>query len=204
MKGQGGIKAMDFTELRRRLYNLGTKRAVQNLVIVSLVAAILVIASGTFFNNARQNRNSIEGTDIQLNRQSISAATYEEQLELRLKGILKQISGVGEVSVMITLKSGKEVVPAINTVESGSETNERDGDGGTRTITQKSTDKRVAQGSGSITEDSPLIVKEVMPEVMGVIVVAEGAERPEVTERLTDAVQTVLGLPAFRVKVYPM
>jgi stage III sporulation protein AG len=204
MKGQGGIKTMDLTELKKKLYYLGTKRAVQNLIIVSLVAAILVIASGTFFNNARQKRNSIEGTDIQLNRQSISAATYEEQLELRLKGILQQISGVGEVSVMITLKTGKEAVPAINTVETGSQTNERDGDGGTRTITQKSTDKRVVQGSGSITVDSPLIVKEVMPEVMGVIVVAEGAERPEVTERLTDAVQTVLGLPAFRVKVYPM
>ena len=195
---------MNLDTIKEKLYNMGTKRMVENLVIVSLVAAILVIASNSFFGSGDKKRNSIEDKDIQLNRQSISAATYEEQLEMRLKGILEQISGVGQVSVMVTLKSSKEIVPALNTVESGSETNERDGDGGTRTIIQQSTDKRVAQGGGSITSDQPLIVKEVMPEVMGVIVVAEGAQRPEVTERLTDAVQTVLGIPAFRVKVYPM
>jgi stage III sporulation protein AG len=200
----GGAGQMNLDTIKEKLYNMGTKRMVQNLVIVSLVAAILVIASNSFFGSGDKKRNSIEDKDIQLNRQSISAATYEEQLEMRLKGILEQISGVGQVSVMVTLKSSKEIVPALNTVESGSETNERDGDGGTRTIIQQSTDKRVAQGGGSITSDQPLIVKEVMPEVMGVIVVAEGAQRPEVTERLTDAVQTVLGIPAFRVKVYPM
>lgn len=200
----GGAGQMNLNAIKEKLYNMGKKRMVQNLVIVTLVAAILVVASSSFFGSGDKKRNSIEDKDIQLNRQSISAATYEEQLEARLKGILEQISGVGHVSVMVTLKSSKEIVPALNTVESGSETNERDGDGGTRTIIQQSTDKRVAQGGGSITSDQPLIVKEVMPEVMGVIVVAEGAQRPEVTERLTDAVQTVLGIPAFRVKVYPM
>ncbi|MDD3298679.1 MAG: stage III sporulation protein AG [Bacillota bacterium] len=195
---------MDFGLIKERLRNMGIKRMVQNLLIVAMVAAIIVISTSTFFSKERENRNSIEGTDIQLNRQSISAATYEEQLEGKLSGILCQISGVGEVSVMVTLSSGKEVVPAFNTVESGSETNERDSGGGTRSVTQSSTDKRVASNSGSITADQPLIVKEVMPEVKGVIVVAEGAENPEVVERLTEAVQTVLGVPAFRVKVYPM
>lgn len=195
---------MDFGLIKERLRNMGIKRMVQNLLIVAMVAAIIVISTSTFFSKERENRNSIEGTDIQLNRQSISAATYEEQLEGKLSGILCQISGVGEVSVMVTLSSGKEVVPAFNTVESGSETNERDSGGGTRSVTQSSTDKRVASNSGSITADQPLIVKEVMPEVKGVIVVAEGAKNPEVVERLTEAVQTVLGVPAFRVKVYPM
>ena len=195
---------MNLNAIKEKLYNMGIKRMVQNLVIVSLVAAILVIASSGFFESGDKKRNSIEDENIQLNRQSISAATYEEQLETRLKGILEQISGAGKVSVMVTLKTSKEIVPALNTVESGSETNERDGDGGTRTIIQQSTDKKVAQGGGGITSDQPLIVKEVMPEVMGVIVVAEGAQKPEVTERLTDAVQTVLGIPAFRVKVFPM
>ena len=195
---------MDFGLIKERLRNMGIKRMVQNLLIVAMVAAIIVISTSTFFSKERENRNSIEGTDIQLNRQSISAATYEEQLEGKLSGILCQISGVGEVSAMVTLSSGKEVVPAFNTVESGSETNERDSGGGTRSVTQSSTDKRVASNSGSITADQPLIVKEVMPEVKGVIVVAEGAENPEVVERLTEAVQTVLGVPAFRVKVYPM
>ncbi len=194
---------MDFNTIKEKLYNMGTKKLLQNLLIVSLVAAILVISSGTFFTNSKQNRNSIEGTDIQLNRQSISQVTYEEQLESKLKSILQQIAGVGEVSVMITLKAGKEVVPALNTVESESQTDERDGDGGTRTVMQNSTDKKVVLKNSSSAQDQPFIVKEVMPEVLGVIVVAEGAESPVVIERLTEAVQTVLGVSAFRVKVYP-
>lgn len=194
---------MDFNTIKEKLYNMGTKKLLQNLLIVSLVAAILVISSGTFFTNSKQNRNSIEVTDIQLNRQSISQVTYEEQLESKLKSILQQIAGVGEVSVMITLKAGKEVVPALNTVESESQTDERDGDGGTRTVMQNSTDKKVVLKNSSSAQDQPFIVKEVMPEVLGVIVVAEGAESPVVIERLTEAVQTVLGVSAFRVKVYP-
>jgi stage III sporulation protein AG len=194
---------MDLNRIKEKLYDMGTKRLLQNLLIICLVAAILVITADTFLGNSNQSRNSIGETDIQLNIQSDSAATYEEQLENKLTGILQQISGVGEVSVMITLNAGKEVIPAVNTIETGSQTNERDGDGGTRTVLQNSTDSRVVLKNSGSADDQPLIVKEVMPEVKGVIVVAQGAERVEIAAQLTEAVQTVLGIPAFRVKVYP-
>lgn len=195
---------MNFSSIKEKLYGMGIKRTCQNLLIVALVTAIIVIFTGTFSNRNNSKRNSIDRTDIQLNRQPVSPATYEEQLEGKLECILRQFSGVGEVSVMVTIKSGKEVVPVFNTVKTDSETDEKDSGGGTRVITQSSTDRRLAQNSGGITSDDPLIVKEVMPEVQGVIVVAEGAQNPEITERLTEAVQAVLGIPAFRVKVYPM
>lgn len=195
---------MDVSSIKEKLYNMGIKKTCGNLLIVALVAAIMVISTGNFFVKDKGNRNSIEETDIQLNKQWIPAGTYEEQLEDKLRCILQQISGVGKVSVMITLKSGREVIPAFNMVESGSKTDERDSGGGIRTIIQSSTDKRLAQNSGSITSEQPLIVKEVMPEVQGVIVVAEGAQSPEIAEGLTEAVQAVLGVAAFRVKVYPM
>ena len=194
---------MDLNSIKEKLYNMGNKKLFQNLLIVCLVAAIIVISADTFFSNNKSSRNSIEETDIQFNIQTDSAVTYEEQLEKKLKGILEQISGVGEVSVMVTLNTGREVIPATNTIETSSETNERDGDGGTRTVTQNSVDRKIVLKNNVSVEDQPLIVKEVMPEVKGVIVVAQGAERVEVAARLTEAVQTVLGIPAFRVKVYP-
>ncbi|MBA1337014.1 MAG: Stage III sporulation protein AG [Firmicutes bacterium] len=194
---------VDFKEIKGRLKEIGSKKTLQNLLILLLIAAITVIASSTFLDSSRQNRNSIGDSDIQLNKDLNLKASYEEQIETKLKNTLEQISGVGEVSVMITLKVGKEIVPASNVVETESETNERDSDGGTRTVLQQSADKKVVVNSGSTASDQPLIVKEIMPEVKGVIVVAEGAEHPEVEARLTEAVQTVLGIPAFRVKVYP-
>lgn len=194
---------LDFRKIRGRLKDPGSKKMLQNLMILLLIAAITIIASSTFLDSGRQNRNSIGDSDIQLNKDLDLKASYEEQIETKLKNTLEQISGVGEVSVMITLKVGKEIVPASNVVETESETNERDSDGGTRTVLQQSADRKVVGNNGSTASDQPLIVKEIMPEVMGVIVVAEGAERPEVEARLTEAVQTVLGIPAFRVKVYP-
>ncbi len=196
---------MDFNSIKEKLYSMGLKRICQNLLIAALITAIIVIFTDSFFYKGGGRRNSIDGTDIQLNRQSISSVTYEEQLENKLECILRQIYGVGKVSVMITIKAGKETVPIFNTVKSDSETNEKDSGGGVRIVTQSNIDRRLAQGSGGgITSDKPLISKEMMPEVLGVIVVAEGAQKPEITEQLTEAVQAVLGIPAFRVKVYPM
>lgn len=194
---------MDWSKIKEKLYGMGNRKMLQNLLAICLVAAILVISADTFFVNNKRNRNSIEESDIQFNIQSDSAVTYEEQLEGKLKVILQQISGVDDVSVMVTLSAGKEVVPAVNTTQTGSETNEMDSDGGTRTIKQNSIDRSIVLKNSASVEDQPLIVKEVMPEVKGVIVVAKGAERVDVAAQLTEAVQTVLGIPAFRVKVYP-
>jgi stage III sporulation protein AG len=189
--------------LKDRIEKVGVKKTTQNLVIILLIASIVVIASSTFFDGNDEDRNSTVVSDIQLNSEMNYMATYEEQLEGKLKTILEQISGVGDVSVMVTLKVGKEVVPASNTVRTESETNEKDSDGGTRTVLQQSTDTQVVLDSGSSSEDRALIVKEIMPEVKGVIVVAAGAQNPRVEAQLTEAVQTVLGIPAFRVRVYP-
>jgi stage III sporulation protein AG len=202
-RAKGGFGMNIWINLKNRFESARIKKTMQNLVIVLLIAAIAAIASSTFFDGNDQNRNSIDTSDIQLSKEMNYMATYEEQLESKLKNILEQISGVKDVSVMVTLKVGKEVVPASNTVRTESETNEKDSDGGTRTVMQQSTDTRVVLDSGSSSDDRALIVKEIMPEVKGVIVVAAGAEKPQVEARLTEAVQTVLGVPAFRVRVYP-
>lgn len=193
----------DFLNLRDKINEMGFKRMLQNLLIVVLIAAIVVIASSTFFENKNDNRNSEQVSDIQLNKKLNFKTTYEEQLETRLISILEKINGVGEVSIMMTLKVGSEIVPATDTVETESQTNENDAGGGTRKVLQKSVDSKIVLKRSSGTEDQPLIVKEIMPEVKGVIVVAGGAGNPVIEARITEAVQTVLGIPAFRVKVYP-
>lgn len=40
-----------------------------------------------------------------------------------------------------------------------------------------------------------------MPEIRGVIVVADGAKDPRLRYELSSAVQTALGIPAYKVKV---
>lgn len=123
--------------------------------------------------------------------------------ELKLKQILSSMKGVGEVDVMITYKTGKELVPAMNTVESNIETEEKDSNGGIRKVSQTDINSQPVSMSTS-DGTQPLITTEVQPEVLGVIVIAEGAEDIHVRLELQKAVQTVLGINANQVEIFVM
>lgn len=103
---------------------------------------------------------------------------------------------------MITFEMGSEIVPALNTVESRDTTEEKDSNGGTRTLNSESitTNTVISSESGG---NKPLVLKEIKPQVNGVIVVAEGAQDVEVKAKLYEAVKTVLQVPGHRVQVYP-
>ena len=123
--------------------------------------------------------------------------------ENRLKQILSSIKGAGRVDVMITYKTGKELIPAMNTVESVIETEEKDSSGGIRKVSQTDINSQpVSMNTSDGTQ--PLITREIHPEVLGVIVIAEGAEDIHVRMELQKAVQTVLGVSANQVEIFVM
>lgn len=110
--------------------------------------------------------------------------------------------GVGKVEVMITLEMGSEIIPASNTVNTNNTTEEKDSNGGVRVMTsQSSTQNIVTSNTGN--SQKPMVLKEIKPQVNGVIVVAEGAENIEIKAKLYDAVKTVLQVPGHRVQIYP-
>ena len=67
---------------------------------------------------------------------------YEKEMEQRVKDILKNVDGVGEVDVMLTLKSSKEKVLHVDRDRSRSTTEEKRQRGGTQKITDRG-DERV-------------------------------------------------------------
>ena len=125
----------------------------------------------------------------------------EEIIEGRLKEILQKIKGSGEVEVMVTFELGPEIIPASNTVESKDTTEEKDANGGVRTVISESITQNLVT-TNSTSGNSPLVLKEIKPQVRGVIVVAEGAEDAEVKMQLYDAVKTVLQISGNKVQVY--
>ena len=48
---------------------------------------------------------------------------------------------------------------------------------------------------------TPYVVKELEPELSGVLVLAEGAESDAVKAEIVEAVEALFGLPAHRIKV---
>lgn len=126
--------------------------------------------------------------------------TYEQQLETRVKNILKNVDGVGKVDVMIALYSSSEKVIRSDTNSSGSLTEEADSSGGTRRSESS------AYSTTTIMEDSngnstPVIEKEVYPEISGIVISAEGGDDPKVRSEISTAMEALFGLPAHKIKV---
>lgn len=134
--------------------------------------------------------------------QSAAAVTlsYEQQLEERLKELLSHVEGVGQVEVMIVLKSSEEKVWRVDRSTSYSSTQETDSNGGTRDIrSQEMTEGTIL--SGQTGEEGPLLEKEMRPEISGVVVTASGGGSPTIQAEISAAVEALFDVPSHKIKV---
>lgn len=126
--------------------------------------------------------------------------TYERQMEERLKELLSHVEGVGQVEVMIVLKSSEEKVWRVDRNASYSKTQETDSSGGTRDIrSQEVTEDTILSGQGG--GEGPLLEKEMRPEVSGVVVTASGGGSPAVQAEISAAVEALFDVPSHKIKV---
>ncbi len=146
-------------------------------IILIIGVAVMLLANMTGEKQEKKTENTA------------SEVTYKTDEE-RLCEILGDISGVGEVSVMITYYESPQKDLAYETKESE---NIRESSGGH----EKTVDKQAVMADGN-----PMVVKETYPDVKGVIVTAEGAGNVKVKESISSAVQAVMNVPAHRVCVY--
>ncbi|HHV73737.1 stage III sporulation protein AG [Thermoanaerobacterium sp. PSU-2] len=187
---------MDFNKLKQKILKADNK-TIQDLTVIFIIGLIILIGASIFFKPKPTNKSS----DKQMVETQITNDDYASKLESELKEILSRIHGAGNVDVLVTLDSDEEIVAAMDTVQSETTTNEKDSNGGTRTTIQSETDNKIVTSQNTSGENQPMILKKVMPEVRGVVVVADGAKDPNVQYELMTAVETALGIPAYKVKV---
>jgi stage III sporulation protein AG len=121
-------------------------------------------------------------------------------MELRVKKLLKTVEGVGQVDVMIVLKSSKEQVLRVDNKTTDSSTVENDSSGGTRNITNKEKqESTILTGSGENT--APIVEKEISPEIEGIIISAQGGGSPTVKAEISSAMEALFNLPPHKIKV---
>lgn len=130
----------------------------------------------------------------------ISQDNYQEQLQRELESILSGIQGVGKVRVMLTLEDQQQVVYARNVQESHRDTIEEDNAGGVREQVEYDYSGQLVIVRSSNLEE-PVVERIIKPRVRGVLVVSTNADNPWLRESLTQAVQSVLDVPAFRVTI---
>lgn len=189
-----------------------SSKTVMNLMALFCIGIIFIIVANFFKDlNGGPKSYTDSGSPEKATAVSVGSADlksadpngdYAKNLEYQLSDILSKINNAGDVSVMITLKSGSEIVPAKDETVADKITDEKDTSGGTRTINETNTADKVVFQNQTGGESKPLIVKQINPEIKGVIVVAEGAKDAKVKLLISQAVQTVLDVPAYRVTVY--
>ena len=190
------------------------KKNIFNLAVLFLVG-VLIIVTISFFKNYNNESSvntskSLNDDSSNSNNQQSSTSSkqskteeYEKSMQEDLKNTLEKMDGVGKVEVMISFESGEESVPAVNITDSTNTTEEKDTEGGTRNTTQKNNGSTVVvTNDGS--KSQPLIVKTYNPKVLGVCVVAEGAENKITELRISKAITDLFGISEDKVNVYPM
>ncbi len=128
---------------------------------------------------------------------------YASQLEERLTQALTRVEGVGEVRVMITLKSSSEQVVEREQPVRRSATSESDAMGGSRSINEVDSQESVVYRSdGSLSE--PYVIKTLPPQIEGVLVIAQGAGNGNVSRTIVEIAQALFDVEAHKVKVVRM
>lgn len=126
-------------------------------------------------------------------------ASYAAYLEGKLKTVLSMIEGVGNAEVVVTLKSSSEKIIDKEYSRRENEVEESDSAGGTR----KSTEQSYEENTVLIGEDNgtPYVLQEIVPEIEGILVVAEGADSAVIEEKITDALSALFGISPHKIRV---
>lgn len=186
------------------------QKNITNLIILLLLVIMfyLVVSYFTGVNNItkseKTNLEKVSKEDMNSNSQKDSEVlSYQEKQEKDLEKILGKINGVGSVDVVINFQSSEVKVPAVDNSSQKSTTEETDSEGGTRVNSQETDGDKIVM-SNSSNGSEPVILKTEKPEVLGVMVVAEGAEDSKIKYEITKAISSLYNISVDKVNVLAM
>lgn len=154
------------------------------LLLCGISLGILFIFLSSQTSNGEKNTAPAE--------ESFDHQKYAQQLEERLCSAISSVQGVGRVKVMITLKETFEKV-YINDEEL--DRKEQDDQ---KSVSSKK--ELVLKNDGS-SKQSPVLLKQIYPEILGVAVVCSGDVDAETEKKIISLCKTVFDLPSNRIFV---
>lgn len=175
------------------------KKKIENLIFAFALLVITLIALNFIFkdDNKKEKANVIE---ISNNTSTNQNNNVNKDTEKELESILSQIKGVEAVKVLITYSETEKLVPLYNESSSQSTTEEKDTEGGVRTIENYDTNKEVISDANQ----NPITEKIILPKMEGAVVIARGAANTQVKENIINAVEAATGLAVHKIQVFEM
>ena len=130
-------------------------------------------------------------TEAQQPQRQETVSEPRESLETRLEQILSQVSGAGNVRVLLTQERGETSVYQLDLQEVT--------DGDRREIRQDT-----VTVTGSDRQQEGLLTQVEAPRYRGAVVVCQGGDNPTVRLSVVEAVSGATGLPSNRITVLKM
>lgn len=134
-------------------------------------------------NEASAPQNNVQEQQVRLSEE-MSLQEYKEMMETELEAFLSQVSGVGEVKVLIYMKASWEYQV------------EKDGENRAEAQNEETVYTVNAYG-----QEVPFVRRYLCPQIDGVAVMAKGAADDEVRVRLVHLIMALYGLEANKVEV---
>ncbi|MCT4687071.1 hypothetical protein [Vallitalea sp.] len=179
------------------------KKRISFLFIMFLTGLLLLLFSKNLIKPS--NNTKVDNSIIAPNTYKASnPQTYEEKLEKRLEKEFTNIDGVGKVEVIIMLKTSGEIIINKDTPSSQTQSDEVDSEGGTRQNIQTDSKEATVLINNSDGSTKPIILKELEPEISGVVIIAEGGDDILVKKNLINAAKVLLDVPMHKIEVMKM
>lgn len=170
------------------------------VLIVGVCLLILVIPGGeTQTGSSGESRPQ----ETELPAEGSTVEDYTERLERRLEEALQKVAGIGKVTVMITVKSTTEKVVLKDEPTQTERMVEQDSEGGSRTTVSNVAEESTILVAGTAGSE-PYVMKEIYPEITGVLVIAQGSQTGTVDYDILAAVQVLFDVPAHKIKIMKM
>ena len=171
--------------IRKIRFYLEKENRTKLLVIIGLVGILLIFLSTFFENDSKYEQASEASASVYDDTEK-----YKAQLEAEIKEMVSNISGVGDVMVMITFNGTTEIVYAEELLK----------DTNSDSVSFKN-QYVLVENDG----DKEALVKKInKPQVCGVAVVCEGGDDVRVAERVVKAVSAVLDVSSANICVVPL
>lgn len=183
-----------------------------NLIVILLFGVLLLVIAIPVKDENKETDTQQSGLwssdpDLQTG-ESVAGQPPETQeyctyMERKLEEALSQMDGAGKVRVIISLRSSEEKIVEKDHPITRSGTSETDSQGGTREVSSVDSGETTIYSSDAGVSQ-PYVVKTMLPEIEGVIVLAQGAGTGNVSKNISDVIQVLFGIEAHRIRVVKM
>ena len=183
-----------------QIRSFGKQRKKEQLLTAVLVVVILLLAFWpSAADHEEQEKQQTEEVQPQVEATETNA-DERKKLEDDLKRILLQVDGVGEVDVAVTMEStGRKLVE--KDVPLSESSVDETGNGTNSKKESKNSEEATVYLENADGTKAPYVIEETMPVVRGVLVVAQGAEDPQVVAEIKVAAMALFHLEAHKIKV---